>query len=335
MRKLTVLLLLGMLIAVGTFSCKQATKNLRPMVTGGSGELLVIINETLWKDAIGDTLRLVLKEPQIGLPQTEPLFNLLNISHDKWGRIFKTHRSILDINVNAKIKKPQLYIKNEYLARTQSYMRLDAPDKKSMLQLLNENKAKIISYFYKGEIDRKKATFRKNVVQSIFYKLKDKYNFTLTFPAGYRLNKDTLNFMWISNETPTYSKGMFIYSYEYTSEKQFEKEAILKKRNELLKKYIPGPTKGSYMSTETIYPVSCNHLTFYGNYAMEARGLWKVENDFMGGPFLNITFLDKHSNKLICLDAYVYYPNKNKREMLRELEAIMYSYASTFKKEKE
>ncbi len=326
MKRITNLLLLVILIAIGTTSCKQATKNLRPMVTGASGELLAVINETLWKDAIGDTLRAIMREPQMGLPQNESLFTLLHVEHNNWGRMFKTHRSILDISVNAKIKAPKMFIKNDYFARTQAYMRLEAPNNKAMLELLNQNRAKIVSYFYRGEIDRKKATFKKNVVQGIFDKLKKKYNFTLTFPSGYKINKDTLDFMWVSNETPTYSQGMFIYSYEYTSEEEFKKETILKKRNNLLRRYVPGPTEGSFMTTEMNYPISCNHLTFKDNYAMETRGLWKVENDFMGGPFLSITLLDKENNKVLCMDAYVYFPNKDKREMLRELEAIMYSF---------
>jgi len=56
------------------------------------------------------------------------------------------------------------------------------------------------------------------------------------------------------------------------------------------------------------------------------RGLWKVQNDFMGGPFVNVSFLDSVNNRIICMDAYVYRPNKDKRELLRELEAVMYTY---------
>jgi hypothetical protein len=177
-----------------------------------------------------------------------------------------------------------------------------------------------------GERNRKIKTFRKNVVQEIFENIKSKYQFTLSFPAGYKINKDEPDFLWISNETPTTSQGMFIYSYEYLSEDMFSKDQIIKRRNNLLKTYVPGPTEGSYMGTEMSYPITSRQFDFDGNYALETRGLWKVENDFMGGPFVSITYLDEKNNRVICMDSYVYYPNNNKREMLRELEAIMYSY---------
>ena len=97
-------------------------------------------------------------------------------------------------------------------------------------------------------------------------------------------------------------------------------------RNAMLKDLVPGQSKGSYMVTEMNFPISFKHFDFQKNYAVEMRGLWKVNGDFMGGPFVNISFLDSVNNRIICMDAYVYYPNHNKRELLRELEAIMYTY---------
>jgi hypothetical protein len=62
-----------------------------------------------------------------------------------------------------------------------------------------------------------------------------------------------------------------------------------------------------------------------GNYAAETRGLWRVENDFMGGPFVNLAILDLLQNRVVVLDGYVYAPGKDKRNFLRQVEAMMYS----------
>jgi len=208
-------------------------------------------------------------------------------------------------------------------------MRVEAGSKQGMIKLLTENKNKIVGYFLLGERNRKIKVFKKNVVQEIYEKLNKKFGFTLSFPAGYVINKEQDNFVWISNETPTTSQGMFIYSYDYTTENIFTKEEVIKKRNYLLKKFVPGPKAGSYMTTEQGFPIVFRQFQFNKNYAYETRGLWKVENDFMGGPFVSITFLDEESNRVICMDSYVYYPNNKKRELLRELEAIMFSYNKT------
>ena len=331
MKRTINIILLLLVIALGAVSCKKTTKGLRPVVTGGSGEILVLINDALWESAVGDTLKSILTDTQIGLPQEEPVLDVIHITHDAFSTMFKTHRSILDLRVSTKVKKSELAVKDEYYAKTQSFMKVEAPTNQEMIDLLLENRSKIIAYFLLGERNRKIKTFRKNIVQEIYEKVKENYQFTLAFPAGYTINKEEPEFIWVSNETPTTSQGMFIYSYEYLSEEMFTKEQVVKRRNNLLKKHVPGPTKDSFMSTEETYPISFRQFDFQGNYACETRGLWKVENDFMGGPFVSITYLDEKNNQVICMDSYVYYPNNNKREMLRELEAIMYSYENVSK----
>jgi hypothetical protein len=54
-----------------------------------------------------------------------------------------------------------------------------------------------------------------------------------------------------------------------------------------------------------------------------------VENDFMGGPFINFTFLDEKRNRLISMDGYVYNPNEFKRNFLRQMESIFYTLRIT------
>jgi hypothetical protein len=50
-----------------------------------------------------------------------------------------------------------------------------------------------------------------------------------------------------------------------------------------------------------------------------------VENDFMGGPFVSYTFVDEKRNRVVTLDGYVYAPNAPKRDLMIQLESIMYS----------
>ena len=94
-----------------------------------------------------------------------------------------------------------------------------------------------------------------------------------------------------------------------------------------MKQYIPGPSNGSYMKTDQEYfpPESRVIGDFATDYAVKTAGLWMLENDFMGGPFLSYSFVDPKNQELITLCGYVYQPNKKKRDLLRQLEAIMYS----------
>jgi hypothetical protein len=72
-------------------------------------------------------------------------------------------------------------------------------------------------------------------------------------------------------------------------------------------------------------PRATTITNFPTKYAVKVDGLWRVENDFMGGPFVSYTFLDPKNNQVVTLFGYVYYPNHKKRDKLLQVESILYS----------
>ena len=58
----------------------------------------------------------------------------------------------------------------------------------------------------------------------------------------------------------------------------------------------------------------------------DQRGLWRLVNDFMGGPYINFWVYDEQHNRMVYLDGYVYAPDMRKRPLVRQLEAILTSY---------
>ena len=326
MKSIIKLSVICLILITSISSCKKTTKGLMPTVTGQSGEVIVLSSKPLFDGIVGDSIKAIFNDIQVGMPQDETVMDLFHLNHEAFTSMFKTHRSILEVKVSPSVKKTRLVVKDNMYARTQAYMRIEAASNKEMLEVIEDNKTKILGYFLKGERTRKIGVISKAPVQEIFDYLKKNKKFTLAFPSGYEIGKIEPDFFWVKKETPQSSQGMFIYTYDYLSEEAFDKNSILMMRNAMLKDLVPAQNEGSYMTTEMNFPIAFNHFDFQGNYAVEMRGLWKVNGDFMGGPFVNLSFLDSVNNRVICLDAYVYYPNNDKRELLRELEAVMHTY---------
>ncbi|HQQ12075.1 MAG TPA: DUF4837 family protein, partial [Bacteroidales bacterium] len=93
--------------------------------------------------------------------------------------------------------------------------------------------------------------------------------------------------------------------------------------------YVPGPSDGSFMTTdkEFVKPKLVKTTHFVTDYATEVRGMWNVTGDFMAGPYLSYTFVNPASQQLVTAEGYIYYPNKDKRDQLRQLEALLHSIA--------
>ena len=149
----------------------------------------------------------------------------------------------------------------------------------------------------------------------------------LHVPSGFRKNKSCKNFWWMSEETPKTSKGLFIYTFDYAGEGTFSNVFLLNKRDSVLRKNVPGPEPGSFMATELKFPPIYKKDSINGIETVEMRGLWKVNGHLMGGPFIMHAHHNPETNKVVVTEGYVYAPEKpEKRNSMRELEAILYSY---------
>lgn len=316
-----------MLVAVicSLFSCKDV-KNPLSTISGGVNEVLVVMNNEWWDGPVGDSVKLFLSQDQPGLPQPEPIFDVLHLPISFFDKNLKSHRNVLIVEISASVDSNALIFTDSPWARTQKYFRIQAKNPEAFYPLFDENKERIMGVFLKAERDRLAAVYKKTGTAKIMDLFKNKYQILLSCPEGYNINKDTTDFIWISRETQHDSRGVVFFQEEYVNEGQFNYMVIQEKVNDILKAYIPGPLKGSYMILNTVAPISSVTYNYDGRfYAVLQRGLWEVENDFMGGPFILNVVLDKAENRVLYMFGYVYAPEDKKRNMLRQVESVVFT----------
>ena len=76
------------------------------------------------------------------------------------------------------------------------------------------------------------------------------------------------------------------------------------------------------MITEAAFNPQTKETVLANKQTFETRGKWEVKNNFMAGPFLNYTIVDKENNRLVVVEGFTYAPSVNKRDFIFELEAI-------------
>ena len=93
-----------------------------------------------------------------------------------------------------------------------------------------------------------------------------------------------------------------------------------------MKANVPGMFDNTYMITSEALKPEVSFIRYRGRQFAETRGLWEVYGDFMGGPFVSHSFYSKDGKDIIVLDGFVYAPKYDKRQYLRQVEAILYSF---------
>lgn len=96
---------------------------------------------------------------------------------------------------------------------------------------------------------------------------------------------------------------------------------------------LPGSKEGMYMQTADSAFVTVRNIAVKGDYAFEARGLWEMKNDAMGGPFVSHMRVDRANGRVIVVEGFVYNPGKLKRDQIRKLNACLYTLKLPSEKE--
>jgi hypothetical protein len=151
--------------------------------------------------------------------------------------------------------------------------------------------------------------------------------FYMAVPRNMVRCKKAENFMWISNNAGNMNRNIVLYSYPYTEADAFTRAKLLQKRDSVMKLHIPGPVENSYMTTEYRFEPPIWEETAMANkqYAIRIQGMWRVEGEYMGGPFVSISCLDQKNQRIITAEAFIYAPNQYKRNAMRQLEAALYT----------
>lgn len=302
--------------------------------TGNPYEVIVVCAQPQWQSELGDTLQAILRQPVAELPKYEPMFNVIRIMPNNFKSLVEHHRNIVNVVVNGEIEKPSISVQYDVTAKPQVFVTVKGPDNRSTAEYVAQNQDNLLYVLEKAERDRSIAYARRYYSRPLEELIRDTFGVEMWIPDNFKLRTKSDDMVWISQEFPTASQGFFIYKYPYTGPEALTPEALVKARNRFASR-IPGPVDGSYMITvDKIADDSGeNYIPYRPEYRTmrigerpwaEMVGLWDVENYFMGGPFVSYTTVNKQSGEVITVDCYIYSPKVDKRNMLRELQHLIY-----------
>jgi len=60
-------------------------------------------------------------------------------------------------------------------------------------------------------------------------------------------------------------------------------------------------------------------------FAREWRGIWEMQNDFMGGPFISYAIVNEDKGKVFVVDALFFAPGVRKRDFMQQIDLMVKS----------
>ena len=296
-----------------------------PTSSGRAYEILVVVEPDVWERPAGRALYDVLDTDVPGLPQSERSFRMMYTSPANFDATLKIVRNIIVVDIDgSRYTQPKFKFAKNVYAVPQSILTIQAPDEQSFQEFVTANKQSIIDFFTHAEMNRQISVLKSNHSDYISTKVKSLFDCDVWVPGELASFKQGKDFFWAGTNAATGDQNFVIYSFPYRDKDTFTKEYFVHKRDSVMKINIPGARDGMYMSTDSIM-TDVRAISVLGEYALEARGLWRVKGDFMGGPFVSHMRLDRANQRIIVSEIFIYSPDKLKRNLVRTMEASLYT----------
>ena len=309
-----------------------------PDSAGGQGEVLVVMSKGDWEGQPGATVRSILEQPIEGLPQREPRFKLAQTTPENFGTLLAVHHSVLLAAIGPGVDSVGMQRQRDRHARGQLVVRLAAKDATAWIALMQQegyNAADLLEEHQRARVGMRLARERDDALVNA---LQAHHGLRMDIPGGYSVMKQNDSATWLQRDRIVTSggldhnviEGVLVHTHPYTSDSTFAVPYLVDQRDRVTEVLVEGPNAGSYMNVQRgfedmdLMPTS-KAVSLDGRYAFFMRGLYGMHGAKMGGPFVSLTTVDEARGRLVTVEGFAYAPQFDKREYVRELEALIFS----------
>lgn len=299
---------LALLSLLGTLAACREKVSLLPKSGGRPFEVLVVGD----RDSL---LRKVLSADVEGLPQSEPSFDVSATDSAHFAGALRLARSIVTVNIDPNLYTATRirYEKNVY-AKPQIMVYIGAPSTKVLAQGLAAQAPMLRQLLNRFEANAAIAllSHKRNIeAEKTIGKL---FGVEMWIPMDMVSSKQGKDFLWLSNNSPTGMQNIVLYR----SPAPQSTNHYIHLRDSVMRLHIKGETDAMFM--RTVKTTVTGSLTKEkGHTIMVHKGLWEMEGDDMGGPFI------AHTQGHLTVEAFVFAPGMKKRNLLRRTEAALYT----------
>lgn len=348
MRNNILLFLIAVFILGGCSSSDPRYKT-KPKAYSKINEVTIVMDEVLWESEIGDSLRYYFSSPYLILPSPEPIFDLRYFTPKQLQEehLYRSLRNYIVVANLADEASPTAKLVKKDLGEEKVNAALGGKTVNSSIGKNRWANGQHVLYLYSNSPDGIFETIRKSYpalrnkleeieaprIKATAYqggntgliqrRALEKFGVQMEVPKGYVIAIEEEDFMWIRRETKDVTSSILMTKVKYDDPKQLTEEGIKSLRDKM-GKYVTSEEPNSYMVTNNEdLPLFSKTITEGNQYAIETHGIWELENDFKGGPFVNMAVVDKEKGVLFMADGFVFAPGEKKRNHMQYLDEIM------------
>ena len=278
-----------------------------PLLRGGGGRPFEVLlagdrDSTVYQELDADVE---------GLPQSEPSFDISSLQGEDIGQALRLSHLIVKVSINPQVFTATRirYAKNVD-AEPQMVVYIGSPSVQALKADMPKLGPQLRMLLNRAELNNQILRLREKHNIKMEEEIRRRFGIDLWIPVDMTSSKKGKDFLWLSNNATTGMQNICIY--------------FGTNRDSVMKANIKGETDDMYMATVHESVRRTRERTKSGTRLI-TKGLWEMEGDAMGGPFISHTLDDSIRHRVITVEGFVYAPEMKKRNLMRQLEAVLYT----------
>ncbi|MGH1434581.1 MAG: DUF4837 family protein [Lewinella sp.] len=341
-------------LVLNIFSCApeavQKSFEADKIAFGKINRINVLCDQDVWDGPLGDSIRYYYGAAYPILPQPEPIFDLRHITledlrKDPLRKELRTYIIVGDLadqdsETSALIRRDVGTEKISSTTAENGYGNSVARNKwakgQTIVYLYGNSADKLVDNItnsFSAVAKRLHQADEKIIDATAFFngenvglasEISALMGVKMRIPEEFKPAMKESDIVWLRRETSEASSNIILQKVPYTDQSQLSREGIKAIRDEMGKAYVSSTLPDTYMRINDVdLPLIVETTRVNGDYALEARGIWDIVNDFMGGAFVSYLIYDPNKEELLFMDAFVHAPGKEKRDLMQQLDYIL------------
>lgn len=264
-----------------------------------TGEALVVA------DSAGIVAAL-LQETFPVLPDSEPQFDVISRASAHLEGLDRYRPLIVRADISARYPRTEIAFRSDVYAKGQTVATLRSPSYARLRRDLATGK--LAKSLHRQIIGREAGRLKAGRKNPLAARVRREFAIGIALPPIITKIRQGDDFLWLSSADGEFTLNFCFYRSE--------------RRDSVMRRNILGQSDSQYMATVP-QTTLCRRRRIGTSEATERRGLWQMRGDAMGGSYMSVAFINPADGQTVVAEAFVYAPQRKKRDLMRLAEAAL------------
>lgn len=344
--------LLYPVVLLFVFAC--CSGDYRPESIGTVDEVVVVMDSTQWNSETAMAIRETFGRLIETVPTPENAYDLTfrDFRNNQQLEQLKEYKNVIfaapidqDTNVSTfvsallsdevedRVREEESFafpLENRWV-RDQWTLILTSVSDSVLAENIRNSEESLVNHLLDREFERRTQNiFRRGEQVAISDSLWENHGWKVRMQHDYIQVIDSSNAVMFRRYLPDNNRWMWAWWQDDVEDIDFvDPEWINSTRDSLMQHLVQGEREGSYVTTDYRRPLETHEMDTNNRLtSFETLGIWRMTNDFMGGPFVHFTYYDPMTERLFMVEYAQFAPSVNKRRFVRQFQAMGRTFES-------